>query len=48
MENRVSVLQCGQKESGTMNKVLDKFFTKAGNGTVRLLSFKDLLALFIK
>ena len=31
-----------------MNKVLDKFFTKADNGTVQLLSFKDLLALLVK
>lgn len=31
-----------------MNKVLDEFFTKADNGTVQLLSFKDLLALFVK
>lgn len=31
-----------------MNKVLNKFFTKADNGTVRLLSFKDLLALLVK
>ncbi len=31
-----------------MNKVLDKFSIKAGNGTLQLLSFKDLLTLFIK
>lgn len=31
-----------------MNKVMDKFFTKADNGTMQLLSFKDLLALFVK
>lgn len=31
-----------------MNKVPDKFFTKTDNGTVQLLSFKDLLALFVK